>query len=279
MADKKISELPLVTTPLITDEIPVTEGGTTVKTTQAHMLRNGVLTGTTAAMPAAGTEGLLYCPTDGHYVYRDDGAAWQAFGPICPMTLPPPLGSWTWVNQDNTVADDSSGAISLYGTGTQGGQDWRCLVMAAPATPYSITMYFKTLYHWDANRNPSDGFIWRNSGSGNLVIHHSYMASNVWRVQGLRNNSPTSNSGQYYDTWTPSSPDAGTWWRVRDDGTTRYLDAGSDGRIWSNVTSNTHTDFITPDQVGFTYNPYGYGLATPGGITLYHWKITNSAAF
>lgn len=39
-----------------------------------------------ASRPAAGTPGRIFLPSDGLFLERDNGAAWEKFGPIWPVT-------------------------------------------------------------------------------------------------------------------------------------------------------------------------------------------------
>jgi len=281
MPDLKISQLPLNATPALTDEIPINEAGTSQKTKLKDVLAQEIITGTTAALPAAAHAGRVHFPTDGSYIYRDNGSAWKALGPLYPMEPPPTLGSWTAINQGTATLDDSHGAVSIKIPGSTTTQNFRLLVKTAPATPYSITVFFNVLFNGDLSRNPYGGFVWRNSGSGLFVSHGYYQSTSGSNAYGLNMTSATVFSANKYDVAGHYSHQTGYWFRFRDNGTTRFIDNSVDGYIWNNYSSNTHTDFMTPDQVGFCCNAYTTSAADGqhAGITLYHWKETASAAF
>lgn len=89
-ADAKISELPAVTTPALTDQIPVNQGGTTKRLTSSQLLTL-----------------LEYSPdrhyTAANYAVREDWDASTA------------EQTWTWSNQDGSTASVSLDGLWLTG--------------------------------------------------------------------------------------------------------------------------------------------------------------------
>ena len=92
MADKKISELPALTTVNDSIEIPVNDGGTTKKISKLNLVAAGVVTKTSstgsAVLPASTTANRDGSPTAGYFRWNTtttsaeiyDGSAWVAVG-------------------------------------------------------------------------------------------------------------------------------------------------------------------------------------------------------
>ena len=72
---------------------------------------DSTFTDTYANEPAAGNDGDLFLPSNGFHLERDTGAAWVPWGPIFPMTKPPALSTWAWINQGTATADETNGGI------------------------------------------------------------------------------------------------------------------------------------------------------------------------
>lgn len=229
---------------------------------------NVTYTGTYAALPAPGAvaAGDLYFPSDSFYQLRSTGVVWAYWGPLLPLVYPPALGSFTWVNQETATATTTNGGIALYGPGSAT-DDVRLLKMAAPATPYTITIAFTLTarysdYAWA-------GFAWRQSSDGKLVVAGPHTA-------GLADFSVA----KFADVNTYSAEYAG--WNLRvvgpllfiratDNGVNRIVSISTDGQNFLQVHSVGRTDFLTADEVGFFVNSRN---STAIYLTLIHWSQT-----
>ncbi len=232
--------------------------------TVAGMLE--ILTGTFAARPAPSREGDLYLPNDGFYVYRDTGAAWAAWGPIFPLTVPI-SDDFAWINQGTATLTTTFDGIFL--AGPAGVTDnIRIRKKAAPATPYTITaLVMPLLYPADF---ASCGLLFRESGSGKLVtaaIGFDFsIATNV--IQATKFNSPTSFSAHYVNI--PDIPQV-RFLRIADNGVSRISSYSADGQNFRVFHSIGRTDFLTANEVGFFVNTVN---GQPPGLTLLSWKET-----
>jgi hypothetical protein len=195
-----------------------------------------------ASPPAAPASGDLWLPTDWIVLYRYDGAAWVAWGPIFPFGAPPVLGDFAWVNQGTATVTAMAGGVEVWGPAVAG-NNVRALVQAAPATPYTITAMILAM-HKRVNYAES-GLLFRESASGKLQTVG--LQNSTIRVTNL--NSPT--------TWVTNAAQgpyyAGNllWLRITDDGTDRAFAYSFDGYIFTTFYTVGRTSFLTADQVGF----------------------------
>jgi hypothetical protein len=204
--------------------------------------------GAYATIPAAGAAGNLYLPSDGHHLYRDSDSAWEAWGPINRMTLPPTSG-WSWINQGGATVSTADGSLTIadpVGAGTAA--NYRIYARTAPATPYTITA---------AIRAPlvginfmSFGIGWRQSSDGKLVLIRYMYNSNVagtWLLTILKASSPTADVLDYLILLV--IPSNLSWLRIADNGANRIVSYSVDGRNWMQIHSIGRTDYLTANQV------------------------------
>lgn len=204
--------------------------------------------GAWGARPAAGNNGNLFFPSDAAVIERDNGSAWKDWGPIFALT-PPALGGFTWVNQGGATATQTRSGVVLTAPGHGSGANFRCLVKAAPARPYTITafllgMMLSKSFH-------TVGLLFRESSTGKL---HTF---NMVGVSGGRVTlasskltNPTTFSADYQQLDLQARL---RWLRIADDNTNRICSVSEDGQNWVQIHSITRTDFLTggADQVGF----------------------------
>jgi hypothetical protein len=220
-----------------------------------------------ASRPAAGTEGRLFFPSNGVAIERDSGSLWQPWGPAFPLTAPI-ASDFTWVNQGTATITSGGGVIHLNAP-VESGENYRCLVKAAPATPYTLTAALipnqlgVNFHMW--------GIAWRNSGTGTIDSLNIAMVTTQPSCVELgrrQMNSPTSFSA--VPTFTDTGNPAPVFLRLRDDGTDRHFMYSRDGQNFLTLVTVTRTNFLTPDQILWYAQPLNatYGL----GVTLIHWK-------
>jgi len=232
-----------------------------------------------ASRPAAGVPGRIFLPTDGLFLERDNGAAWEKFGPIWPMTPPAAADFGTWVNQGSATIVDNKGAIFLDSGPATSGENLRCQVKAYPAAPFTVEMAFLVNAWGYGGAYATAGLCIRDSGSGKIVAYGVGGSSSSMETRGVKYNSPTSVSGEV--TGWPSNRHCYDspliWLRYYDDGTTnRVISFSHDGINWTQMVSIVRTDWITPNQIGISVNSYAGYSSSSGqvntGMTVLSWR-------
>lgn len=225
--------------------------------------------GTTGSRPAASQSGNAFFPTDQQALNVDTGSVWKQFVPIFPITTPPLVSAFTWVNQSGATATDLTGGGILLSCAASGGtaDSHRLLVETAPATPWTRTAAMFGLVADLAGSRIQ--MVARESGSGKFVAY------------GL--NFDGSTHFPKFAVTTYNSPTAGVaniaffdflmvgpllWLRLADDGTNRIYSWSPNGVTWFTIYSETRTTFITADQVGFGINQ---GRNLPTVLQLVHY--------
>jgi hypothetical protein len=223
------------------------------------------LTGTYAALPAAGTAGRLYLPSDSPYVLRDTGAAWAAWGPLHPLTVPPASG-WSWVNQGGASLDTTGGPQTIAAP-SGSGNSARLRTRAAPSTPYTIT----ALVGVDALmvNFTTVGIGFRQSSDGKLSL--LYVQSNIFNIGNYT--SPTSFSANAITSLSAGGHALSRlWMRITDNGTNRIYQVSATGRVWLTLYTVARTTFLTADEVCFGVD-VNHASHT-AGVTLLSWAIS-----
>lgn len=227
-----------------------------------------ISSGPTASLPAPGTAGSVYFPTDGAVIYEDNGTIWQPFGPIQTVfTAPPAVGSLSWVNQATSTAITTHGGIYLSNTSVGGGENVSALVTSAPATPYTFTAFLRGMGGF--SNYSMWGLCWRDSGSGSLVLFDCYTGCNL---NARKMASPTSFNGDYFTIGTTSQISwSGVWFRLEDDGVNRNFYYSNNGFDFVKVFNTARTDFITPNQIGIFVDCINAGIYT--ALHVLSWKV------
>ena len=233
-------------------------------------MADSTYTDTYANIPAASSDGDLFFPSDGRSVYRDTGAAWMPWGPICPMTDPPAAG-WSWVNQGGATVSTTNGGIYLE-TLLDSQYNLRAYVRAAPTPPYVITGRFTARWEW-ALRNDSVGLCWRESGTGKMIYHAFSTTSWMTSISKLTN--PTTFSAHYLNASYVAhlSTRSIFHYRIADDNTNRICSVSNDGHHWAVLHTVGRTDFLTADEVGICLSMSAIGTNNLG-MWLLSWEVT-----
>ncbi|MBN2132407.1 MAG: hypothetical protein JW741_23095 [Sedimentisphaerales bacterium] len=222
--------------------------------------------------PAAGVPGRLFLPTDGIFMERDNGSAWEKFGPLWPMTPPQASDFPTWVNQGSATIADNKGAIWLE-TPCISGTNVRACVKPYPSTPFTLEMALIPCMAPNSG-NVVAGLCIRDSVSGKLQMYGFY--DQEGKVSGRNYSGPTA-----YASAVTGWPGSGylhmgesnlLWIKYEDDDTNRKISISADGCSWSQIVNLARTDYLTPTQIGVFI--YGY-QSTPvqnQGATFLHWK-------
>jgi hypothetical protein len=241
-----------------------------------HVLTAGALaqrdieqfaTGAIADRDAGGQAGRLYLPTEG-LLGQDDGSVWNSM-PYHRFT-PPASGDFTWINQGSATVADTKGMMVLTTPSVASGENIRCLVKSAPATPYEITVAMLAQSPRYTTNNVSQfGICWRESGSGKLLTYGWGMQNYPLAFFYTQWASPTSPTNQ----WNYAAPWVWPLWiRFSDDGTNRMVKISGDGVTFQPVQApQGRTVYLTADQVGVFANSW---LNTQAArvVSFLHWK-------
>jgi len=263
------------TSPTAHDNAVVVRHVLTVGALDAHDQDDLAAYNAYASKPVAGVPGRIFLPTDGIFFERDNGSAWEKFGPIWPMTPPQASDFPTWVNQGTATIADNKGAVWMYAPYTSTLQI-RMRVKDYPTPPFTVEAAFIANV-FPATGGGLAGIGIRDSSSGKLQLYG--LGASYMEAYGYSYASPTSSS-----TAVTGWPGSGSfhlpesdliWVKYEDDNTNRKISFSVDGYTWSQVVSLSRTDFLTPNQIGLWVNAYVGGGTSPNfdiGLTLLHWK-------
>lgn len=220
---------------------------------------------TYANLPAATKAGRLYLPTDSHYLMRDTGAAQAHWGPIFNLT-PPVSDDFAWINQGDASIVTTYGGVYLHAP-RNASLNHRIRKKAAPATPWTISVYIQPMIPWPQNYMGC-GLVFRQSSDGKLQTLEMVYTSSILRLATRKFNSATAYSADYK---LQSITYPLNWLQISDNGTNRYCRVSIDGKNWIEFHSIGRTDFLTADEVGFFVAPESAGVTMPVGMMLLSW--------
>lgn len=222
--------------------------------------------GAYGSLPAAGNAGALYLPTDAPVILRDDGAAWQTFGPIhrfhrdtWPATAYNPTSE--------TVTDHGWGqSILAPNNGSTGTTNWVGREKVAPSTPYKVDLFFRI--NAFVRQHQCWGFFIRDSSNGKWTgVQLNFGSAGGLAV--LHQNSATSNASVPFTLELPLVAHD-LFWRMEDDNTNIKFACSADGQNWYQFYSEARASFLTtPNRVGWALN--NQTSAIPMTATLLHW--------
>jgi hypothetical protein len=204
-----------------------------------------VTKGVVASLPANAKAGFLYLPTNGFMLGRDNGSTWDYWGPIFPL-IPPADSGFSWVNQGSATVGTTNGGITIYNPASSG-DSLRCRVKTAPATPWTLTVYQRALFH--PTNSAQVGILFRESSSGKISSFHQAFTGGTFAIQSTKWSSATAFSANYTSVGMGL---VGRWLRITDNGTNRICYSSDDGINWISYHSVTRLDFLTggADQFG-----------------------------
>lgn len=185
-------------------------------------------------------------PSSRLYMPRAGLPAGASFANIQRVVPPPPVETFTWVNQSTATASNVSNGIYLSGPGTSA-PDLHLLVQAV-AAPWTI----KATYISDLSTasNVATGVAYRESGTGEIV----YIGVFSTTIISEKFDSATVGNSSYSLTNTPlaAAAAAGTVsFKMQDDGTNRVTSWSRDGINFRVLHTVSRTDFLTANQAGF----------------------------
>lgn len=180
-------------------------------------------------------------------------------------------GLTTWVNQGSTAAfANNANGLALFDQTNAGGEDWRMLVKAAPATPYTLTTLMM-MAPLGADFT-AGGLLFRDSATGKFqVVCLSYRTG--WFLSLVNYTNEITFSAFVTTTLYPNPTGPGgvlvggmmAWLRIADDGTNVSFSVSGDGvvfQVWYTVAKTS--GFLGSsgyNQIGIGVDPNGAGAA------------------
>lgn len=218
--------------------------------------------GDTAILAAskAVAERFVQSPEAGDIALLSGAAAVDRYGPLNKLG-DPTLPSWAWQNQGGASVVQANGIVFLSLPNTA--VNIRSRLIAAPATPYSMTALLRARYTSVAANAQFCGLIFRESGTSKLYI---YGIQNGGSIQAIKyTNDTTFSAVGAVNLALPGV--MGTQWhwlRVRDDGTNLIFSMSLDGVNFVQMGSEGRTVFMAggPNQVGI----FGDTEGSPGAF-------------
>lgn len=169
---------------------------------------------------------------------------------------------WTSINSPSLTL--AKGSVTFSATGG-GADNWTMIVEPVPSTPYRCAC--KVTYSGPGGNFVNFGIIVRDSGSGSFT-YFGPTYNSAWSIAVLHYTNPsTFNSSLFGPTALSSitafpSGQLPMYYSIRDDGTNRFYDTSYDGINWENITSEAHTGFITPNQIGIGQDQFNSVLSS-----------------
>lgn len=231
-----------------------------------------------ANRPAAGVAGRMFMPTDGGYLWRDNGSAWDcwAYG-IGPFT--PPVSTFTnWMNQGtngSVVTDDNT--LTLVCTGAQvASENLIGRYDAAPATPYTMTLV--CVPRIGTGNNGNFGIFFRDSSTGRIQSYAWQINSIFWTHNSYCWSNPTTYAGRndFNDTTREGGNGVPLMIRCRNDGSSMYFERSNNFLDWDTERSIALGSLYpaTIDQIGFFTNFNNVRASQKTSIQVLHAKLT-----
>lgn len=171
-----------------------------------------------------------------------------------------------------TLADQSYGMVASIGASAST-NIIRGALQALPATPWVMVARL---------RSSATPFSFR--GCGPAISDGTKYTTFTWGNFGY--GSP---NNLYINTWATGAINAGTllqtaaapgneYFQITDDGTTRVWSISADGRNWAEIFQETHTNFLTPTQIGIACQPLSSAGPSAGVdnlfVTVLYWSVT-----
>jgi hypothetical protein len=234
--------------------------------------------GNWTARPAAGTDGRLYLPTDAGVISRDNGIAWNDWGPVWLFTTPTTGLFTTWVNSGATTFTAHGASCRLTtASGSNSGDNARGVFRTlSPTSGYTVTMLMQPWFSGDTFERV--GMALRDSGSGKFYLFYfdwgagdgPFISATKWTNTTTFSAAvpnfaaPTQNLKQL-GYWSPY------WWlRIRDDGSNLFFEYSPDRQRWLQAGMEPRTTWTSADQVGIMTEKFN-GTKEISGLLL-SWR-------
>jgi hypothetical protein len=188
-----------------------------------------------------------------------------------PLTAPPTLTNWTWVNQGTATAGDYGASVILTALAASG-DDLKMLKRSAPgSTPYQVTA--GVILQGIALNYALCGIIHRSSSDNRVTA----LAMDNDGLKVFIFTSSTSTGSVVASNYPARTSFAGAgpvlWLRMRDDGTNRIYSWSTNGRVFTQLYSVARTTHHTPDEIGFVCETNQ--IQFPVTLCLLSWNVEN----
>ena len=227
--------------------------------------------GTYASLPTSGmNQGDRYQATDCpmHAIYN--GAAWQWFHGDWQI-VPPATLSWTARTAQAAAPFSSSGGMRVClpttsATANQTGQDG-ISYNTTTGPPVSVTAFIKWGATSSANYQCSAGiYVY---GTGGPVVLLVVEPQTTYSEIGIEKQSPlgTETTDYFRVSAAAINPNAGAWFKIRDDGTNLTYSMSPDGFNWIQLLQDSRTNYVVA-PAGFGWCVVGDGSSYPSAFSL-----------
>ena len=241
--------------------------------------------GVSGAFSSSVKIGDIWIPTDDSVRAIYDGSHFQPAYLGFPLMGNPNLQTWSWINQNSAVITARSSSLYLAGTASAG-VNMQARVMTAPSTPYCIVATFIPLI---------PNTLFAHAGvlfsDGTKISEFDVISDSIVVISSGGNTSKISHlSGGHYTSATAFSAGLTLSWDnyitgghpitflLQDDGTNKKAGFSPDfGITIMQIYSESHTNFLTPTEVGFFYDANSANVA--GGIVVLNWYVSSSTLF
>jgi len=233
----------------------------------------------------AGSDGDFYQANDSAIYSIHSGGNWIDYYQGHPITVPN-SGSYAWVNQGGAAVATVGGMTKLTAPATGAANNMRIRKKAVPSTPYTVVGKF-LIGQFLAQNYHQFGMLFRDSGSSKLVVNQvSNDSTGALAIVSNKMTNETTFSAAYSGSVANFksygaivTPGSILTLGLMDDGSTnRKVGYSFDcGLTWYAFDSETRTDFLTANEVGFWAQ--SGGAANDCVIYLLSWEEYNSALF
>lgn len=194
---------------------------------------------------------------------------------------PPTLTDFYWGNPGACVANaNPSGTFTMFHPGAAGlGFNWCVLVKPLPAAPYTIVT--RTQGHI-FGKAASMGLVLYDMNTQKFIVYSMPGASDsgaaavaAWRMNTFTSylGSPAGIVFNYTSPMATGGLQAGTFVRLKDNGTTRTVAIAADkGGPWLTISATANTDHSAGNWFGYALRGTGDNMASM--MTMYHEEIT-----
>lgn len=194
---------------------------------------------------------------------------------------PPVMTSFFWGNQGScSVNTNPSGTMTVFHPGAVGlGFNWCVLVKPLPAPPYTIIT--RTQGHI-IGKAASLGVVLYDMTTQKFIVYSLPGSSDsgaaalaAWRMNTFTSyvGSPAGIVFSYTNAMGTGGLQAGTFTRIKDNGTTRTVAIAADkGGPWLTISATANTDHMTGNWYGYALRGTGDSMASL--MTVYHEEIT-----
>jgi hypothetical protein len=240
-------------------------------------------TDTRVNLPTPELDGRLFLTqSPGWYLFREDGIAWRAWGPIFQLYEGLDFEEDTWqiinftdgINTANVGVENDGGIIFGVDANTVLGENVKMLVQDVSAIipispPYAVTMAF------NPNLFPADqtycGLVFRDSVTEEFIFFKlMYDSTSITKRDIVMSVDKYTDPNTLVSAYVTLS--AGTliapmvWFKMEDDGVNLNWYFSNDGLNFMLVTSQLRTNFLGlgPDQIGVAIGTNN----TTGGATI-----------